>query len=157
MSKKRYQKPETVKQLENKYFIFEYAKKSHIPEYARVKEKFRDDTANGLTKCIIKYLTMQGAFVTRLNSTGIYRNNIQKFVPNTQRKGMPDVYALIDGKTLFIEVKIGKDRLSYHQIKVQNESEANGASYIIARNFTDFLNEYNAAKAANNQQNGNRF
>ena len=150
----RYQKPETVKQLEDKYFIFEYAKKSHIPEYARVKDKFRDDTANGLTKCIIKYLTMQGAFVTRLNSTGIYRNDIQKFVPNTQRKGMPDVYALFNGKTLFIEVKIGKDRISEHQLKVKQESEANGASYIVARNFTDFLNKYNSAKADNKKQNG---
>jgi len=152
--KKKYQKPETVRQLENKYFIWEYAKKSHIPEYARIKERYRDDTANGLTKCIIRYLTMQGAFVTRLNSTGIYRNDIKKFVPNTQRKGMPDVYALINGKTLFIEVKIGKDRLSDHQINVKKESEANGANYIIARNFTDFLNKYNAAKAANNKKNG---
>jgi len=152
--KKKYQKPETVKQLEDKYFIWEYAKKSHIPEYARIKDKFRDDTANGLTKCIIKYLTMQGTFVTRLNSTGIYRNDIQKFVPNTQRKGMPDVFALIDDKTFFIEVKIGKDRISEHQLKVKQESEANGANYIIARNFTDFINEYNAAKAANNKKNG---
>ena len=155
MRKKKYQKPETVKQLEDKYFIWEYAKKSHIPEYARVKERYRDDTANGLTKCIIRYLTMQGAFVTRLNSTGIYRQDIQKFVPNTQRKGMPDVYALIGGKTLFIEIKIGYDKMSPEQLKVQKESEANGASYIVARNFTDFLNEYKKAK--NNQQNGNRF
>jgi len=152
--KKRYQKPETVKQLEEKYFIFEYAKKSHIPEYARVKDKFRDDTANGLTKCIIRYLTMQGAFVTRLNSTGIYRNDIQKFVPNTQRKGMPDVFALIDGKTFFIEVKAGKDKMSPEQLKIKEESEANGASYIVARNFTDFLNKYNSAKADNKNQNG---
>ena len=51
---------------------------------------------------------------------------------------MPDVFGLMDGKTLFIEVKIGYDRMSQAQLKVKNEAEANGAKYFIARDFTEF-------------------
>jgi len=138
MSKKRYAKPDAVKELE--YLATEAAREKHptLPNYALAPRKFRDDKANDLTKCIIEYIKIKHGFATRLNSTGIYRNDIKKFVPNTQRKGMPDVFGLVKGLTLFIEIKIGKDKMSKNQEKVKSEAEANGAKYFIARNFTDF-------------------
>jgi len=137
---KRYVKPAAIKELEQMATAAAREKHPNIPEYALAPRKFRDDRANELTKCIVEYIKLKKGFATRLNSTGIYRNDIKKFVPNTQRKGMPDVFGLMEGKTLFIEVKIGNDRMSLAQLKVKNEAEANGAYYHIARNFTDFKN-----------------
>lgn len=135
--KPRYRKPQAIKDFEEKYKAWSYSGRN-IPEHCKVLTQFRDDTANGLTKLIIAYLKVQGAFATRLNSTGIYRNDIKKFVPNTQRKGMADVFATYKGKSLNIEVKTGKDRMSEHQLKVQTEIEEAGGYFFIARNFESF-------------------
>jgi len=136
--KPKYVKPDSVKELERMAMEAARIKHPTIPEYAIAPRKFRDDKANDLTKCIIEYIKLKQGFATRLNSTGIYRNDIKKFVPNTQRKGMPDIFGLMNGLTLFIEVKIGYDKMSLDQGKVKNEAESNGAKYFIAKNFTDF-------------------
>jgi hypothetical protein len=138
--KKPYKKPAAVKQLEDDYFTFQYQYKPNIPENIKVKDKLRDDTANGLTKCITTFLKIQGAFASRINTTGIYRADLGKYVRNTQRSGIADIIATYKGLSFQIEVKIGKDKMSQEQLKIKNEFEQSGGYYYIAKDFTSFKN-----------------
>lgn len=133
----RYKKPQVVKDFEIEYKTWYYTERN-TPEYCQALTKFRDDRANDLTKLIVAFLRVKGAFATRLNSTGIYRNDQAKFVPNTQRRGMADVIATYKGLSLSVEVKIGNDRMSVHQEKVRKEIEESGGYYCIARDFDGF-------------------
>lgn len=135
-----YKKPQSVKDLEIQEYNFRY-KNSSMPEYARFKENYRDDTANGLTKCIIKWFKINGYFATRITSSGTYRPELKKFIPSMQRKGTPDLTAIVNGKAIWVEVKIGHDRMSEAQLDVKREMEQSGAIYIIAKNFDGFLSE----------------
>lgn len=73
--KPRYVKSEAVKALEN--LAFNEARRKHptIPIHALAPRIYKDNTANGLTKCIVDYITLKGGFASRLNSTGIYKNS----------------------------------------------------------------------------------
>ena len=132
-----YRKPDAVKDLESIAYKNHY-KSSALPNQYRSKFHFRDDTANGLTKCIIAYLKLRGAFVTRLNTTGIYRADLKRYVPNTQKKGMGDVFATYKGVSIQVEVKIGRDRMSATQQRTKAEFEQSGGYYFIAKNFESF-------------------
>ena len=114
-SKKRkqsYRKPDAVKDLEKLAMEAAKQKYPNIPEYVLAPRKFRDDTTNGLTSCITAYLKLKGAFVSRLNNTGIYDKQLNKYRPGTSRKGLPDILATYHGKSMMIEVKTGRDRMS---------------------------------------------
>ena len=131
-----YKKPEAVRELEQ--LADEQARRDHPsmrPEHLAPR-KYRDDTANGLTKCINHYLKLKGAFSSRVNNQGVYRDG--RYTRSTARRGLPDILATYKGKSLFIEIKIGKDAMSQHQKQVQQEQQASGGVYYVARNFTDF-------------------
>lgn len=55
------------------------------------------------------------------------------------RKGFPDLTALKDGTTLYIEVKTAKGKLSDHQAKVKQAIESHGGTYIVARSVDDVM------------------
>lgn len=135
--KPRYHKTQAIRDFEKEYKTWYYSSRRIPPQY-QVLTKFRDDTANELTKLIVAYLKVRGAFATRLNSTGIYRNDRKRFVPNTQRRGMADVIAVYGGKSLNIEVKIGCDKLSGYQNDVRDKINACDGFYFVARNFAEF-------------------
>jgi hypothetical protein len=131
-------KSDEVKELEK--LAFSEARRKHptIPIHALAPRIYKDDTANGLTKCIVDYIALKGGFASRLNSTGIYRQDLQKFVYNTQKRGLSDIIAVYKGKSLNIEVKAGKDRMSEHQLKVKKEIESSGGLYFVAKDFSTF-------------------
>jgi Holliday junction resolvase len=52
-------------------------------------------------------------------------------------KGVADLYALKDGRSVWIEVKTPKGKLSKHQEKFKNLIEAKGGEYIVARCLDD--------------------
>jgi len=142
-----YKKPESVKQFEQYEFEQRY-KGRNIPEAVKVRNQYRDDTSNNLTKLIIDYIKFKGGFSTRITSTGTYRNDIKKFVKSTQRKGMADIIAILKKEngeplSLSIEVKIGKDVQSEHQKKIESEINEAGGKYMIAKNFDQFLFDFN--------------
>lgn len=110
----------------------------NVPAYARVKASYRDKSANGLTHCVIDWFALNGHFSTRLQSTGQYRDDLKKFVPSQQRTGLPDVFAVVNGRAVFVEVKIGKDRLSVDQKQAISDLERAGASVYVCRNFQEF-------------------
>ncbi len=114
-----------------------------LPDAAVTSSDYTDRTANGLTKCVVKYVTLLGGFATRVTTTGQMRATGKtevsagqmKWVYGTTRRGTPDILGVLNGKQLAVEVKIGKDRLSPAQIEVQQQISAGGGYYFIARDF----------------------
>lgn len=134
----RYKKSAAVKELEQ--LANDEARRLHPtmrPEHIAPR-RFRDDSANSLTACITTYLKLKGAFVSRLNNMGIYDKRLQRYRPGTSRKGLPDVVCTYQGKSIFIEVKYGRDKMSEHQEKIRQEQQASGGLWFTAHNFTEF-------------------
>ena len=134
-------KSESVKELERLYFE---VKKVNYPNiHYLVKTKFRDDTANELTRCVIAWLRLNGHFGARVNTTGTYSQKLGKYIRSGSRKGMADITAVINGKHVSIEIKTGRDRIRPAQLKIKDEVEAAGGAYIIASSFDNFLEQIN--------------
>lgn len=138
-SKTPFRKPGAVKELEQ--LATEVARLKHptLPEYALAKRVFRDDTANSLTKGIVTYITLTGGWASRIGNQGTFKKSLGRYIPGTAKKGLADVMATYKGKSLHIEVKIGRDIQSEHQRQVESEVTSSGGFYYLARNFTDFL------------------
>ena len=136
-----YKKPQSIKQLEELFFIQKQQLKPNNP--AVLKPNLRDDSANGLTDCICKYLTLNGCFCSRINTQGNYNMKLKRWVYSGCTKGVADINAVINGKSFQIEVKIGSDKPSDHQLKVKQQVEASGGCYIFVKSFDDFLKQIN--------------
>ncbi len=136
--KKRYKKPEAVKRFEE--FALQKQKEQYPNFPYPVKPKYKDDTANDLTKCIIDAIRLLGYQAERINTTGqkVTHNGKEKWVKGSGCKGSADIHATIKGKSVKIEIKIGKDRQSEAQKQYQKEVEKAGGIYLIIQNFTEF-------------------
>ena len=119
----------------------------NLPDTVIVPRKFKDGTANGLTNCIVAFITLSGGHATRVSSTGRqitkHRTEVKGsgklvYIPGTTRKGTADIHAVWKGKHLSIEVKIGKDRQSEAQKQVEIEVNRAGGYYFIAKDFETF-------------------
>lgn len=152
-----YRKPEAVKQLEALADQDQQRKHPNTPAKYLAPFKYRDDTANGLTRCIVDYIRLQGGQAERINTTGIPQDTRQQVTDILGRtrtigsvtwrtgggtRGSADISATIQGRSVKIEVKIGKDRQSDAQRQYQAAIEAAGGLYYIAKNFTEFVNWY---------------
>jgi len=137
-----YRKPDSIKELERLHFERKRAKYPDMPY--PVHTTFRDDTANGLTACIVAYLTLNGHFAARVNTTGTYSAKLGRYIHSGSRKGMADITAVINGKHVSIEVKHGRDRLREEQNRVKQEIERAGGVYIVATTFDDFIKQFNS-------------
>jgi hypothetical protein len=97
-------------------------------------------TANGLTQFIINFLNWNGHRATRISSSG--RQVAGKWIYGTTRKGSADISATIKGRSVMIEVKVGKDRPSPDQLKEQAKERAAGGLYEFCRTPEEFLELY---------------
>jgi hypothetical protein len=79
-----------------------------LPEHALLPRKYRDDTANSLTACIVAYITLTGGWASRIGNQGTYKKSLGRCIPGTSKKGLADVNAVFNGLSLHIEVKIAK-------------------------------------------------
>lgn len=107
--------------------------------------KWEDQTANGLTRAIVDFFQYIGGHFTRVNVMGTPRKRADGsmfFTPSTTREGTADVIGCYKGRYMAIEIKIGADRQSKDQIEVQREIEKAGGIYIVAKTFTQFLEEF---------------
>ena len=134
---KRYIKPDSIKELERIHF--ERKKENHSTVPYLVKTTFSDKGSNELTKSIIAYLQLKGHAAFRVNSTGIYDKRINAYRPSGARRGLSDINAVINGKSVSIEIKTGRDRIRPDQMKVKSEVEAAGGVYLVASTFDNFL------------------
>lgn len=152
-----YKKPQAVKELEELADIENQRLHPNIPTKYLARSKYRDDTANGLTKCIIDFIRLNGGQAERINTMGIPRDSrktVTDIVGHSRvigsvewrtsgtTKGSADISATIRGQSVKIEVKIGHDRQSDAQRDYQASVEQAGGVYYIARNFTDFIAWY---------------
>lgn len=144
MNKSRYQKPQSVKDLERLAFDHFRQKYPNFPEYAIPPRSYRDDTANGLTKCIADFIRFQGGQAERINTTGIPEQRGGRIVwrKSNTTKGSADISATIGGRSVKVEVKIGPDRQSEAQRRYQAAIEQAGGLYFIAKDFTSFVEWY---------------
>lgn len=139
----RYKKPDSIKQFEAQYKVFHYSTKN-IPDNLQTDFKFSDKTANGLTKLILAYFKMKGGFAGRVNTQGNYSEKLGKFIKSGAKRGMADITAVINGKHISVEVKIGKDKPRESQIEVKREIEQAGGVYMFVNSYDSFLMQINA-------------
>ena len=150
-------KPQAVKDLETMADLDNQQRHPNTPPKYLASSKYRDDTANGLTKCIIDFIRFKGGQAERINTMGIPRDNRQTVTDVVGRsrvigsvewrtsgttKGSADISATVQGQSVKIEVKIGHDRQSDAQRKYQASVEQAGGVYYIAQNFTEFVSWY---------------
>ena len=102
-------------------------------------KKFIGTPANRLTQMICAYINQQDrCFAGRITSGGTYRPELQRYVFSTQLRGTPDIISCCDGKPVYIEIKIGRDKLSVYQLTMKEALEHSGAIYYIAKDYNDF-------------------
>jgi len=118
---------------------------------------YTDKTANGLTKMIIDWINYNGGQAERINTTGrlikakTYKDVMgitktigqDKWIKGTGTLGSADISATIQGKSVKIEVKIGRDKQSDVQKQYQEAIEKAGGIYYIAKDFDSFYDWYN--------------
>ena len=98
-------------------------------------------SANKLTKDIIDFLQSRKCQAERVNN--ISRQIKGRWVKSNMTRGTADIHAIIKGKAVKIEVKIGKDSQSIWQKAYQKEVEMAGGIYYIAKDFDSFYEWYN--------------
>lgn len=159
---KRYQKSEAVKKLEN--LAFENKIKNYPNFPYPIKENYKDNTTNELTKCVIDYITLRGFHAERINSTGAIKDNRTTstdvlgnirtigsvdWIKSTTQKGTSDISATIQGRSVKIEIKCkatGDNIQSEAQKEYQSQIEKAGGTYIIVSTFEEFYNWFNPKK-----------
>jgi len=115
-------------------------------------------TANGLTMAIIRLLTWKGYYANRISTQGQARvHRFQRFdimsgklvdqertrwTKGNTKRGTPDISAIVHGKAVWIEVKIGKDKMSKAQEEQKVEIETAGGLYFIAKTMEEFYEWY---------------
>ena len=124
-----------------------------VPDHARAAPNYTDKTANGLTRCIIDYINLTGGHAERINCTGRIIDNrttstdvlghqriigSTTYVKTSGQRGTADISATIRGRSVKIEVKIGRDKQSEAQKQYQKSIEESGGVYYIAKDFNQF-------------------
>jgi hypothetical protein len=115
-------------------------------------------SAPGCEKNIVDFLQLLGHQAEKISVTGRSIDNSKKitdvigrermigsrtWIPSTSARGSADISATIFGLSVKIEVKIGKDRQSKHQIEYESTINDAGGIYLIARSEEDLLDKYN--------------
>jgi hypothetical protein len=145
---------EILKQLKLNHIRKEYPS---LPEHAIKQPKYSDNSANGLTACIIDFLQLSGHQAERINTMGRpidKRKQVTDVIGRTKTigsmtwgkstatKGSADISATIFGRSVKIEVKYGQDKQSEYQKQYQKAIESSGGIYWIAKTFDQFYEMY---------------
>lgn len=108
--------------------------------------------ANSLTNAVIRWIQLHGGQAERINtmgrylpgktiSKGFYGSTTTKgeYIPTTSTKGSADISSTINGRSVKIEIKYGKDVQSDAQRKYQADIERAGGIYWLVRTFDEFV------------------
>lgn len=151
-----YRKSDAVKELERMADAAVQQKYVSVQAKYLSPRKYRDDTANGLTKCIIDFLRLKGCQSERTSCTGRYVDNTKvftnvlgyrrqigtaKWLPTSGQRGTADISAVIRSRAVKIEVKM-KDKQSDDQRSYQEAVEAAGGCYLICHSLNEFMQQY---------------
>jgi hypothetical protein len=113
--------------------------------YQMKVKRYTDATANALTSAIQDFIKFSGGYSNRISTVGTMRriNGEMKWTKGNTNKGAADIRALYKSVSIDIEVKVRKDKLSEAQIKEAARIESAGGHYIVAKDFTSFLEYWN--------------
>jgi hypothetical protein len=67
----------------------------------------------------------------------------KEWIPGTGTNGSSDVSATIKGRSVKLEIKYGKDRLSKAQIEYGESITRAGGVYLVVRDFDEFIEWFN--------------
>jgi len=114
--------------------------------------RFKQNGSNEITKSITGFIDFMGGLGERISSAGRYVPGTKykdmdgkrfetkgSFIPSTTRAGTSDISATIYGKTIKIEVKYGKDRLSQKQKDYLIKAHNAGCYCYVAKDFDGFF------------------
>lgn len=98
------------------------------------------DTANGLTSFICNFLSWKGHRATRINVSGRLVDGVEKqpsgasvgvkkWIPSSTRKGTADISATIKGRSVMVEIKVGRDKPRPEQLAEQIRERRAGGIY----------------------------
>lgn len=127
-----------IKELEKLHLINQQRKHPNYPPNYFIKLKPDTKSANGLTSAIVKYIDLKGGFASRINSGGVYDSKLGTHRQGTTKKGFSDIQGVYNGLSLYVEVKIGRDKQSDYQKEFQKKVTASGGFYFIAKDFESF-------------------
>lgn len=99
---------------------------------------------------IIRYLTILEAqgklFFNRTNNIPPVNKDSKgrvtgfRKLPNGAKRGIPDIWVIINGKTIGLEVKTPTGRQSKEQKEIEEKFIKNGADYYIVRSYEEVKN-----------------
>lgn len=160
-------KSPSIERLTAAYIEWHKVQYPHFTDENRNIPAFKESSANELTKCIMMWLKVNGHQHERISVTGRYIQQkattqpviVQsegcifvvgeytsagegKWIKPSMQVGSADISSTIKGKSVKIEVKYGKDKLSEVQKAYQKNIENSDGFYIVAYNFEVFLREY---------------
>lgn len=124
------------------------------------------NTTNGLTKCIVAYIRLNGWQCERISTSGRVIDNTKivtnclggvkkigssRYIPSTSSVGSADISATIDGASIKIEVKNKKtkDRLSDNQVTYGALIDFSGGVYYIVKDFESFQEWFDSKYSVN--------
>jgi hypothetical protein len=97
------------------------------------------ETANRITANIIRMINMQpGCVAYRVNNVGIWDEKKQIRRAGNTEKGLPDIWACMNGSFVVIEVKAGSDKMSVFQKMRQQEVEKAKGVFLEIRSTDQF-------------------
>jgi hypothetical protein len=128
-----------------------------IPPELIPRPTYKDSKANNLTQAVIAWIKLNRGQAERISTTGrvIDRTKIVTdclghrrtigsvaWVPGTSTRGSADISATIAGRSVKIEIKVGRDKQRPDQKTYQQTVEAAGGLYFIASSFQKFYDWY---------------
>ncbi|MNG66049.1 hypothetical protein D3C71_343950 [compost metagenome] len=129
-----------------------------VPDHCRAMPSYKDNSANYLTKSVIKFIQLTGGQAERISVQGQFKDNRKividsmgfkktigstQFIKSSMTKGSADISASITplGGTYAASVKIEikqKDKQSEFQKLYEQSIDLAGGVYIIVRSFDEF-------------------
>ena len=111
------------------------------------------DSANGLTTFICNFLSWVGFRATRINVMGRLVDGVEKqpsgakigvkkWLPSSTRKGTADISATIKGRSVMIEIKVGRDKPRQDQLAEQIRERNAGGIYEFIGTPDEFFSLY---------------
>ena len=91
-----------------------------------------------IQKQILDWLRLTKRFCWKNNTVGIYIQKTGHYIPN-QSAGAPDIFVVICGQLIGIEVKSAIGKQSPDQVRWQGNLEAAGGIYVLARSLDDVM------------------
>ena len=136
--------------------MMESSRMSHpnLPDHARIIKIPTDSTSNGLTRLVIKWIELHGFQAERINTMGrmVDKRKIvtdvlgrkgmigsMSYIPTSGTRGSADISAVINGRAVKIEIKVGKDRQSDAQKEYEQSITSAGGVYLIVRTIDQFI------------------